>query len=102
MRSADLNFAELVLQEVRVMADDTARRAVLDTKAELMRLNDVSQCHIWEMIDFYSRPAAIELCEREAIDLIEDEMLWIEFEDFHTTMPNWVIEDYYERGVIWN
>ncbi len=123
MLNPETEALRLVAQSAILAAEKQRRDAENSLKTVLFDLNSMSQSHIWDSIDFYSRPAAIEAAEREAYELIEDQTLWIEYESpFHPeededgelwealkepeldefdAVDGAVIEDYYEGGQIW-
>ena len=111
-------LAELIVEEIKLKADKTVSEADRDLKAVLFDIANVNQEHVWDTIDFYSRPEAIEAAEIEGLTIIEDGTLWIEYPDYdpeghweqdnsevslyeHELPTTGVIEDYYEKGTIW-
>lgn len=123
MLNPETEALRLVAQSAILAAEKQRRDAEMDLNTHLVFMSNCSQSHVWDKIDFYSRPAAIEAAEREAYELIEDQTLWIEYESpFHPEEDEdgelWaalkepeldefdavngaVIEDYYEGGAIW-
>lgn len=91
-------MSRFMASEVVLDAVDIKDAADRELTHVLYDMGSVSQSHVWDSIDFYTRPASIEAAEIEAYELIEDETRWIERTDY---ICNWVIEDYYEGGAIW-
>ena len=103
MAATNLEIANLIVSEIKLMADERLRDTEMDMRNNLGRLSDVSQSHVWERIDFYSRSAVIESAEIEAMELLEDDSAFIALynmglEEFVSSN---LIEDYYEKGKVW-
>ena len=100
-----LNFEtealRLVAQTVILEDQQRERDAEMDLNTHLVMMCNMNQSHVWDKIDFYSRPAHIERCELEGFEDLESETLWIEYEDMIESVNAAVIEDYYEGGDIW-
>lgn len=95
MLNPEAEALRLVAQSAILAAEKQRRDAEDSLRTVLFDLNSMSQSHIWDSIDFYSRPAHVEMCEMEAYGLIEDETKWIELEDYVDAS---IIEDYYGGG----
>ena len=97
MQSTEVEALRLVAQSVILAEQEAQRASEKAMKAVLFDMSNLSQSHVWDSIDFYSRPAQIEACEREAHEIM-DTKLWIELEDAVDYIDAGMIEDYYSGG----
>jgi hypothetical protein len=101
MLNPETEALRLVAQSMILDAQNEQRDAEMAMNSHLLMMCNMNQSHVWDKIDFYSRPAHIERCELEGFEDLESETLWIEYEDMIENVNAAVIEDYYEGGQIW-